>query len=159
MITHYFNDLEMDFHEHFSEGKILYKMMKFPEYEHKMFADNKHRADMVGLMGEHAVCEYLGISPSYSYHMGYDGGVDAVYKGIKLQIKSSGVKGSPMPLDEQLNADCYVFVYCDYDQAIAELIGFIPITCIADKKILHAYPHNIRYVIEQHNLSPISNLK
>jgi hypothetical protein len=159
MITHYFTEMEMDFLEHFSEGKIIYKMMRFPNYEHIMFSKNQHRADVIGLMGEHAVCEYLGISPSYSYHMGYDGGVDAVYKGVKLQIKSSGVKGSPMPLDEQLSADAYVFVYCDYDQAIAEMIGFIPSTCIADKRVLHAYPHNIRYVIEQKYLSPISNLK
>lgn len=158
-MTHYFTEMEMDFLEHFSEGKILYKMMRFPEYEHIMYADNKHRADMVGLMGEHAVCEYLGISPSYSYHMGYDGGVDAVYQGIKLQIKSTGVYGSPMPLDEQLNADCYVFVYCDYDQAMAEIIGFIPASCIMERRVLHSFPRNIRWVIEQKWLSPINNLK
>ena len=88
-------------------------------------SDGSKEEQYVGLLGETIVKNYLGVDNSIT--IGFDGGYDLEYNGMKIDVKTMGRTVNPRPyyvnnfISYQSDFDCDAYIFCSINKKTSEL--------------------------------------
>ena len=104
------------------------------------YADGTPKQQLVGIIGQTVVLDLFGL-PWIDGGKGFDGGVDLVYRGITLDVKTMGRTTDVRPyyvnnfigLQKKYIVDAYIFVSFNKKTKELTIVGWLPKKLLEEK--------------------------
>ena len=161
-MTYQLTEKEMKILRLLAHGRCAVKDLSNPDRPSAIvFGNSRFEADLIGIMGEYVVAKHLGVPFDTTIHLEGDGGItDLTYEDLSVQVKSTKYRTGRLMFfrKEEIKADIYVLCTVLHEQCQATIVGWIDQAMALQLVSQMDLGRGLRWVIEQRQLLPISDL-
>jgi hypothetical protein len=156
-----FTSREMESIKMLAQGRHFFKDIHIPNRDLERWNNSQYEADLLGVMGEYAVCKYLKIPMDMSVNLEGDGGEIDMYLGDwTIQVKSTKYKNGRLVFNhmDEVVSLLNILTVSNPKNNEVYIAGYISKKDLHKKVYEEDLGHGKRYCVNQSDLKCISEL-